>query len=105
MQLPITVDYLNYEQGDVFYSATNKKMILNSIDIMGNVYLKNEIGELKFRFDLSDFVLKIKNQNIRLFGTIPKPNDPTGCHHIYKFEKYFSNKVYITCSKCGFHKN
>lgn len=106
MQLPITIDYIDYELGDVFkYGQSNTVMKLYSIDIMGNVYLKNELDELKFRFNLDDFIRHIKNKNLRLWGYNPNSSNSSICHHIWKFERFFSNKIYITCSKCGFHKN
>lgn len=106
MQLPITVDYIDYDLGDVFkYGNNNTVMKLNSIDSLGNIYLKNELGELKFRFHLDDFIMNIKSKNLRLFGYHPNDHKSSMCHHVWKFERFFSNKTYITCSKCGFHKN
>jgi hypothetical protein len=106
MSLPIKFEDVIYESGDVFnHLKTKQSMVLSSVDNLYNVYLKDKNGELKFRFNLPDFIKELKNGHIELVGFKPTIVNSSTCFHVWKKDRFFSKKLFITCSKCGKCKN
>ena len=106
MRFQIKCEDVFYEFGDVFnHLKTKQLMVLSSVDSLENVYLKDKNGNLKFRFNLPDFIKELTNGHLELVGFKPPLVNSSICSHVWKKDRFFSKKMFITCSKCGKCKN